>query len=85
MPMSKLTLSADRELIKEAKELAASEGTSVSALFSRLVRAMVSARLSREFVGPLTRQASGMVRLPGAASDERLVEDGLARKYAVRK
>ena len=36
MPISKLTLSADRDLIKEAKKLAAEEGTSLSALFSRL-------------------------------------------------
>lgn len=85
MPMTKLTLSADRDLIEQAKKLAAAEGTSVSALFSRLLRAMTYACASREVVGPLTRKATGIIRLPGTAGDERLLEDALARKYAVRK
>ena len=85
MPMSKLTLSADRELIEEAKRLAAAEGTSVSALFSRLLRAMTREHASREAMGPITRKASGIARLPKTASDERLLEDALARKYAARK
>ena len=38
MPLSKLTLSADQDLIEQAKKLAAEEGTSVSAIFSRLLR-----------------------------------------------
>ncbi len=85
MPMSKLTLSADRELIEEAKKLAEAEGTSVSALFSRLLRAMTRARAPHETVGPITRKASGIARLPKTARDERLLEDALARKYAARK
>ncbi len=83
MPMSKLTLSADRELIEEAKRLAAEEGTSVSALFSRLMRAMTRARMSQETVAPLTRRATGLIRLAGAESDERLLGDALARKYGI--
>ena len=65
--------------------VAAAEGTSVSALFSRLLRAMTRASASREVVGPLTRKATGLVRLPETAGDEGLLEDALARKYAVRK
>ena len=83
--MSKLTLSADRELIEEARKLAAAEGTSVSALFSRLLCALTLVRSSREVVGPLTRKATGIIRLPGTAGDERLLEDTLALKYAIRK
>jgi len=85
MPMSKLTLSADRDLIEEAKKLAAEEGTSLSALFSRLLRAMTSARASQEIVAPFTRKATGLVRLPGGKSDERLVEDALSRKYGMNE
>ena len=85
MPMSKLTLSADRDLIEEAKKLAAEEGTSLSALVSRLLRAMTRARASQETVGPLTRKATGLLRLPGTESDEQLLEDALARKYGMRK
>lgn len=85
MSQSKLTLSADRDLIDEAKKLAAEERTSLSALFSRVLRAMTHARVSGEVVGPVTRKATGLIRLPGTAEDERLLEDALSRKYALRK
>ena len=84
MPMTKLTLSADRELIREAKRLAAQEGTSLSGLFSRMLRSMARARAAHEAFGPLTRKATGLVRLPDEAQDEQLLEDALARKHAVR-
>jgi hypothetical protein len=83
--MSKLTLSADQDLIKEAKKLAAQEGTSLSALFSRMVRAMTRARLRQETIAPLTRKATGLARLPDAQSDERQLEDALAHKYGIRR
>jgi len=38
--MAKLTLNADREVIEQAKRLAAERRTSVSALFSRFIRAL---------------------------------------------
>ncbi len=85
MPQSKLTLSADRNLIEEAKKLAAEDGTSLSALFSRVLRAMTRRRVSQEAVGPITRKATGLVRLPRAARDERLLEDALAQKHAARR
>jgi hypothetical protein len=85
MPLTKLTLSADPDLIEQAKKLAAAKGTSVSALFSRLLRTMTCSSAVREVMGPLTRKATGMVRLRGAAGDERLLVDALARKYAGRK
>jgi len=85
MPTSKLTLSADKELIQQAKKLAAENGTSVSAMFSRMLRAMTRARGSQEPTGPLTRKATGLIRLPSAAGDERLLEDALAGKYGIRK
>jgi hypothetical protein len=83
--MTKLTLSADRDLVEEAKKLAEEEGTSLSALFSRLLRAMTAGRTSQEPVAPLTRKATGLVRLPRAESDELLLEDALARKYGIRR
>ena len=85
MPQSKLTLSADRELIEEAKKLAAEKGTSLSALFSRVLREMTRARVSRDVLAPVTRKATGLIRLPATTDDERLLEDALARKYAIRK
>lgn len=85
MPSSKLTLSADKELIEQAKKLAAEYGTSVSAMFCRFVTAMTRARRTKELIGPLTRKATGILRLPPAQGDERLLEDALAAKYTVRR
>ena len=83
--MAKLTLSADKELIRQAKKLAAENGTSVSALFANLLRAMGRTSGVQEPPAPLTRRATGLIRLPSGAGDERLLEDALAAKYGSRK
>jgi hypothetical protein len=83
--MSKLTLSADKEVIRQAKKLAAENGTSVSAMFSRMLRAMGRTSGLREPPAPLTRKATGLIRLPSGTEDERLLEDALAVKYTGRK
>ncbi len=80
MPVSKLTLSVDRNLIDEVKKLAAEEGTSVSALFSRLLRAITHAGASLDVVAPLTLKATGIIHLPGSDSDELVLEDALLPK-----
>jgi hypothetical protein len=85
MTMSKLTLSADRDLIGRAKKLAAAEGTSLSAMVSRLLRAMMRARESGDEAGPLTRQATALIRLPSRPGDKRLLEEALVEKYGIRK
>lgn len=85
MPSTKLTLSADKELIKRAKKLAAEQGTSVSAMFSRFLLAMTRVRQSKEPVGPLTRQATGLIRLPPHTGDEQLLEEALAARYRDRR
>jgi hypothetical protein len=79
--MSKLTLSADKELIRQAKKLAAENGTSVSAMFSNMLRAMGRTSGVQEPPAPLTRKATGLIRLPPGAEDERLLEAALAAKY----
>jgi hypothetical protein len=85
MKTSKLTLSADKDLIRQAKKLAAENGTSVSAMFSGVLRAMGRNSKLQEPPAPLTRKATGLIRLPSAAEDERLLEDALAAKYGGRK
>ena len=85
MPTSKLTLTADKELIKRAKTLAAQNGTSVSAMFSRLLMAMTHGREAQDQPSPLTRKATGLIRLSPTAGDERVLEDALAEKYGIRK
>jgi hypothetical protein len=85
MPLSKLTLSADQDLIEQAKKLAAEEGTSVSAIFSRLLRAMTRSRSSVDTTGPLTEKATGLIRLPARAADDEILEAALAERYEIRK
>jgi hypothetical protein len=84
MAMSRLTLSADKELIRQAKKLAAENGTSVSSMFSRMLRAMSRTSGLQEPPAPLTRKATGLIRLPSAI-DERLLEYALEAKYGGRK
>jgi plasmid stabilization system protein ParE len=85
MPTSKLTLSADKDLIRQAKKLAAENGTSVSAMFAGLLRTMIRTRGAQEPTGQLTRKATGLIRLSSSKDDERLVEDALAAKYGMRR
>ena len=83
--MAKLTLSADKELIRQAKKLAAKNGTSVSAMFSNMLRAMGRNSGLLEPPAPLTGKAAGLIRLPADSEDERLLEDALAARYGGRK
>jgi hypothetical protein len=81
MNMAKLTLSADKELIKEAKKLAKKEGTSLSSMFSRFLRAVLPGCRKKQLPGPLTRKATGIVKLPRDKIDRKLLEEALAEKY----
>ena len=81
MSTTKLTLSVEREIIEEAKATAAGWHTSVSALFTRVLRAMVSPRVIDLDSSPVTRRASGLVQLPQDVSDSDLLADALTAKY----
>ena len=86
MTVTKLTLSADKVVIAEAKRLARERHTSVSAMFARFVAASGQRSTARTLaVGPLTRQASGLVRLPRNQTDRDLLEAALAEKYGAGK
>ena len=86
MSMTKLTLSADKRIIEQAKELAREDGTSVSAMFSEFIRARGLRKRRKPTVpGPLTRQALGIGKKASNASpnkpDKELLEDALVEKY----
>lgn len=86
MPMAKLTLSADVRTISQAKRLAKKGNTSVSAMFSRYVESLARVNAGEaDPLGPITRRASGIVRLPKGKSDRELIEDALAAKHGRRK
>ena len=86
MATTKLTLSAEKPLIRDAKRIAAERHTSVSAMFARFLRSLTAAGEKKApSLGPITRKASGLVGLSKVRSDRELVEDALSAKYGSRK
>ena len=81
--MTKLTLSVDERVVAEAKRLAEQNRTSVSAMFSQFVRALASGEGEARRIGPLTRRASGLARLPADADADDLLTDALMDKYGL--
>ena len=84
MRMTKLTLSTDKNLILEAKRLADRQGTSLSSMFSRFLRAMLRSRPGKEEMGPITGKATGLVKLPPHKTDRKLLEEALSKKYGLK-
>ena len=86
MAPTKLTLSADNQTVKIAKQLARKKKTSVSGLFKRYVENLDRLQShDAENLGPLTRSASGMIKMPARLSEKRLIEDELLKKYKLKK
>ena len=79
--MKKLTLSAEPDVIAEAHRLAELQGTSVSAMFSRIVRLLSQRDRERPRIGPGAKKASGLIQLPEVKSDRDVLEEALAEKY----
>lgn len=78
--MPKLTLSIDAKIIKEAKELATRQGTSVSALFERVIRLMVHSPQDHGNAGPITRELTGIIDVQNNKTYRELVEDALVER-----
>ncbi len=81
--MKKLTLSMDEETIREAKRIAAEQGTSVSAMFTRLVRAMAHKPGQNIEIGPITRELTGIASLPEGKTDRDVLTEALMDKYGI--
>lgn len=79
--MKKLTLSADPEVIEQAKRLATESGTSISSMFERFIRLMSRKGKPRRRLGPMTQEASGLISLPRGKTERDVLEDALAEKY----
>ena len=84
----KLTLSADPEVIRKAKELAAKEGTSVSALFERWTILFTKTGTTNAGFAPhkeapseLAQSVSGIIELDEAADERSLLTDALLEKH----
>lgn len=84
---TKLTLSADREVVTLAKELAKEQGLSVSAFFANVVRASAAKRAPSE--GPMPpglRKLRGIITLSKQdqkKSYRQLVEEAIREKHGV--
>jgi len=75
----------DEEVIAQAKRLAAERGTSVSAMFARLVRAMAAPQKGTSRIGPITRRATGLVTLPAGKTDGEILQEALSDRYGLRR
>ena len=79
--MTKLTLSVDETVVSQAKEIARANGTSVSAMFSQFVKALANGSRADIPPGRVTRQASGLVRMPTGKSYRQVLGEALVNKY----
>lgn len=84
--MGKLTLSMDEKDIRAARRLAKEQGTSISGMFTQLVRFMAAknGKSGEEELPPLTRKALGMIKLPKGKTDRELIEDALLEKHGFK-
>ena len=89
--MKKLTLSMDPKDIRAARRLADAHRTSISDLFSRLVRAMSGVataassdrdrRGALESLPPVTRRLSGIIAKQADRTDRELIEEAILDRH----
>jgi hypothetical protein len=79
--MTKLTLSAEKTVIRAAKRLARQRKSSVSALFARFVTAATMREWTDNPIGPLARKASGIVSLPPGRQYRDLLDEALLERH----
>lgn len=78
--MPKLTLSAEKDVIEKAKQLADERGTSVSAMFSQYVEAMSATGRRRRAAAPITRRLRGLAKVSAKKTDRELYEAAILAK-----
>jgi hypothetical protein len=82
--MTKLTLSVDEEVVKQAKRLAKENGGSVSAMFSRIVRSMAQPKKSVRRIGPIARELTGIITLPEGKTERDILVEALMEKHGLK-
>jgi hypothetical protein len=85
--MKKLTLSADEDVIREAKRLARRNKTSVSAMFCRFVRSMADSRKARKEIpaDSIVARVKGIISLPKGKTPRDILTEALMEKYGIKK
>ena len=79
--MPKLTLSADAEVIEQAKRIAQERGTSVSAMFSQFIGALGTTSRKRRPPAPVTRRSRGLAKASPGKTDRELFEAAILKKH----
>jgi hypothetical protein len=86
MSTVKLTLSADESIVREAKRQAKECNTSVSAMFSRFIESLSRSRSqNQDPIGPITRRATGLAKMPKGKTYRGVLEEALMEKYGLKK
>ena len=88
MTMSKLTLTAPKEIIAMAEEQARRENTSISAMFVNFIKSknrIWAEQRARREIAPITKSLTGIVKLPEDFDERDFMTDILSEKYGLRK
>ena len=88
MTMSKLTLTAPKEIIAMAEEQARRENTSISAMFVNFVKSknrILSEQRAPSEIAPITKSLTGIVKLPEDFDERDFMTDILSEKHGLRK
>lgn len=83
MRKTKLTLTADRDLVKAARVFALERGTTLSSMFSRFLQALLSRKRVRIPYGSVTLKLSGIAKVPAGKAERDLLEEALAEKFGL--
>jgi hypothetical protein len=85
--MRKLTLSADEDVIRLAKRLAAREKTNVSAMFANFIRMLTRAqeRLSAVPADSIAARAAGFIALPKGKTPRDVLTEALLERYGGKR
>lgn len=90
MPMTKLTLTAEPDLVRDLKRIAHRQGTSLSAMFARYGKALVAVNKQRKRrvsadIGPITRACIGVAKLPKGMTADQVREEAMFEKYGIKR
>lgn len=88
MTMSKLTLTAPKEIIAMAEEQARRENTSISAMFVNFIKSknrFSAERYATREIAPITKSLTGIVQLPKEFDEKDFMSDVLSEKHGLGK
>ena len=88
MTMSKLTLTAPKEIIAMAEEQARRENTSISAMFVNFIKSknrLSEKRSAHREIAPITKSLTGIVKLPEDFDEKEFMTDLLSEKHGLAK